>query len=82
MGMTWVGNIDIADITQVYLGNAPAEDGDLAARMRPDDVVSHRQCGIDTSKHRSPVEPAFPDSGVNHFGCIGPFPADLNFLAT
>src|SRR5205085_5865274 len=81
MGMNGVGKVDIADVAQVYLDDAPAGDGDLAAGMRPDDVVPGSQRGIDAGKDHAPVEPALPDGGVNHPGCIGSFQTDLDFLA-
>ena len=56
MGMTDIGNVDVSDVAQVYLGNATADDGDLMAGVRPDDVVPERERGIDTSEYRSPIE--------------------------
>ena len=66
MQVAGVGNVDITDGAQVYLGDVPAGDGDLAAGMRPDDIVAGRQRRIDTSKNHPAVESAFPDSCVNH----------------
>src|SRR5439155_1614198 len=48
--------------------DGPPGESDLAAGMRPDDVVAGRQRRIDTTKNPPAVESAFPDSCVNHAG--------------
>jgi hypothetical protein len=68
MRMTRIGYVNITDGAQVYLDDSTANDSDLAAGMSPDDVVSGREGGIETSKYHPPIEPAFPDSGMNQPG--------------